>query len=250
VGTASLVSGIMLVLIGFATIGQALLANYFTLEQFFDSLAFNIIIGLPFIIVGALLLRKYDRDKKKEKEPIQNNVPEKEVELVKESEWSPKKSPTVKGIFIGVIVVSIIFGGMYLILSQSFVVSTSGMEPELQIYDLIRYNEVPFNEIQIGDIIAYYSPSEQDKVIVHRVAEITNEDPLTIRTKGDARPTSIPGMDFPITEDEYIGRIDTIVPGGGQISRVFVAPFNIIILIAAFVIPIVIMKIREQKKKI
>jgi len=55
----------MLVLIGFATIGQAMVSNYFTVEQFFDSLAFNIIVGLPFIIVGGLLLRKYDKDKKK-----------------------------------------------------------------------------------------------------------------------------------------------------------------------------------------
>jgi len=181
--------------------------------------------------------------------PIQNYKPEKEEEPVKKSEWSPKKSPILKGVIIGIIAVSIIFGGIFVSMYHSFVVSTSGMEPELQIFDLIRYDEIPFNEIKIGDIIVYYSPSEQDKVIVHRVSAITNEDPLTIRTKGDARPTSIPGMDFPITEEEYIGKVAYVIPQVGYVTRVLTPPFNIIILVAAFVIPIVIMKIRERKSE-
>jgi len=189
------------------------------------------------IVGGGLLLRKYDSDKKKENEPIQNKEPE--------VSW---KYPILKGVIIGIIAVSIIFGGVYLSLSQSFVVSTSGMEPALEVFDLIRYNKVPFNEIKVGDIIVFYSPSEQDKVTVHRVDAIINEDPLTIRAKGDARPTSIPGTDYPITEEEYIGRIDSIFPGGGYISRVYTPSLSIFIIIVAFVIPIVIMRILEKRK--
>ncbi len=57
-GTANLVAGIALLLIGFATIGQAVLAPYWTLAQWFDVLLLNIIIGIPFIAIGAYLLRK------------------------------------------------------------------------------------------------------------------------------------------------------------------------------------------------
>jgi len=60
-GTASIIAGIGLMLVGFATIGQSLLSTFWTVEQFFDLLIFNIIIGLPFIIIGTILLRKYDR---------------------------------------------------------------------------------------------------------------------------------------------------------------------------------------------
>ena len=60
-GTASIIVGIGLMLVGFATIGQSLLSTFWTVEQFFDMLIFNIIIGLPFIIIGTILLRKYDR---------------------------------------------------------------------------------------------------------------------------------------------------------------------------------------------
>jgi len=243
VGTASLIAGIGLMMIGFAVIAQGFLGTYFTTAQFFDSVLFNVIIGIPLIVLGAYFLKQYDIAKKKEAEP------KKDIQYKTQPEWNLKKSPILKGVIIGIIAVSIIFGGIFVSMYHSFVVSTSGMEPELQIFDLIRYDEIPFNEIKIGDIIVYYSPSEQDKVIVHRVSAITNEDPLTIRTKGDARPTSIPGTDFPITKEEYIGKIVTIVPGGGHIAKVFAPPFNIIILVAAFVIPIVIMKIRERKSK-
>ena len=42
------------------------------------------------------------------------------------------------------------------------------------------------------------------RVIVHRVVSILDDNPKTIRTQGDANPGSIPGTDFPITEEEYI----------------------------------------------
>ena len=184
--------------------------------------------------------------------PIQNYKPEKKAEPKEDiqnksqPEWNLKKSPILKGVIIGIIAVSIIFGGIFVSMYHSFVVTTSGMEPELQIFDLIRYDEIPFNEIKIGDVIVYYSPSEQDRVIVHRVVSIIDDDPLTLKAKGDARPTSIPGTDFPITEKEYIGRVDSITPGGGHISKVFTPPLNIVIIIVAFVTPIVIMKKREK----
>ena len=65
----------------------------------------------------------------------------------------------------------------------------------------------PFEDIEVGDIIVFDRPSDHNRVIVHRVASILDDDPKTIRTKGDANPGSIPGTDFPITEEEYLGKV-------------------------------------------
>ena len=66
-GTASLIAGIGFMLVGFAVIAQAILAPYFTIEQMIDYVLLNSVFGIPLILIGAALLTKYDRDKKKEK---------------------------------------------------------------------------------------------------------------------------------------------------------------------------------------
>ena len=89
-----------------------------------------------------------------------------------------------------------------------YVVASGSMIPVLQVYDvLIVQGHESFEDIEIGDIIVFNRPSDHNRVIVHRVASILDEDPRTIRTKGDANPGSIPGTDFPITEKEYIGKV-------------------------------------------
>jgi len=63
-GTASLIAGIGFMLVGFAVIAQGLLGTYPTLEQMMEWVVFNMVIGIPFLLVGVLLLRKYDMDRK------------------------------------------------------------------------------------------------------------------------------------------------------------------------------------------
>ena len=85
-----------------------------------------------------------------------------------------------------------------------YVVASGSMIPKLQVYDvLIVQGHVQFEDVQIGDIIVFDRPSGQDRVIVHRVVSITDDDPKTLRTKGDNNVASIPGTDFPITEIAY-----------------------------------------------
>jgi len=62
VGTASLVIGLILILGGF---GMFLVGTTDpTIGWYFFFLA-QMIVGIPMIVVGALFLRKYDRDRKK-----------------------------------------------------------------------------------------------------------------------------------------------------------------------------------------
>ena len=53
-----------------------------------------------------------------------------------------------------------------------------------------------------------------------------NDEPKTIRTKGDANPASIPGTDFPITEEEYIGKVAYTLPQVGYVTQLLKPPIN------------------------
>ncbi|HET6799024.1 MAG TPA: hypothetical protein VFH25_00550, partial [Nitrososphaeraceae archaeon] len=54
--------------------------------------------------------------------------------------------------------------------------------------------------------------------------------------QGDANPSSIPGVDFPITEKDYIGKVAFVVPGIGVITRAISPPVNYIIIAAILAI--------------
>ena len=103
------------------------------------------------------------------------------------------------------------------------------MIPVIQEGDLLSINpNESFEEVEIGDIIIFNNPTDPNRVNFARVVSITNEDPKTIRTQGDANPGSIPGTDFPITEEEYIGKVAYIIPQVGYIGH---SPNYIIIIV-------------------
>ncbi|MFB5632799.1 MAG: signal peptidase I [Nitrosopumilus sp.] len=129
-----------------------------------------------------------------------------------------------------------------------YVVASGSMIPVLEVYDvLIVSGHVPFDELEVGDIIVFDRPSDHNRVIVHRVASILDEDPRTIRTKGDANPASIPGTDFPITDEEYIGKVAYTLPQVGYVTQLLKPPINYVII--AIVIGIMIVKQFSKRKK-
>lgn len=165
------------------------------------------------------------------------------------------KKSLSKGIIKDIIIVAIGVLAIWIALQFAFgtenpfyVVSSGSMIPVLEVYDvLVVSGHVPFDEIEVGDIIVFNRPSDHDRVIVHRVAAILEDDPRTLRTKGDANPASISGTDFPITEDEYIGEVAYVIPQIGYITQVLRPPTNYIII--AIVIGIMIYKQMIKKKK-
>jgi len=151
-------------------------------------------------------------------------------------------------IIVGVGVLAIWIGLQVAFGTQNpfYVVASGSMIPVLQVYDvLIVQGHEPFEDIKIGDIIVFNRPSDHNRVIVHRVASILDDDPKTIRTKGDANPASIPGTDFPITEDEYIGKVAYVLPQVGYVTQLLRPPINYIII----VIVIGIMVVKQMAKK-
>ncbi len=157
-----------------------------------------------------------------------------------------------KDIIIVVVGVLIIWMGLRVVFGTEnpfYVVSSGSMVPELLVFDvLVVQGNDPFESVIVGDIIVFDRPSDHDRVIVHRVAAITNEDPFTIRTKGDANPASIPGTDFPITEEEFIGKVAYVIPQVGYVTRILTPPINYIII--AIIIAVMITKeVRKRKKE-
>lgn len=153
-------------------------------------------------------------------------------------------SGIVKDIIIVAIGIAIIWVGLRVTFGTEnpfYVVSSGSMIPNLNIFDVIVVNgNVPFDHLKIGDIIVFNRPVIHDKVIVHRVAEILNNDPLIIRTKGDANPASIPGTDFPISKEDYIGKVVYVIPQIGYVTRILTPPINYVII--AVIIGIMIVK--------
>jgi len=132
-----------------------------------------------------------------------------------------------------------------------YVVASGSMLPELQVYDvLIVQGHVLFEDVQIGDIIVFDRPSGHDRVIVHRVVSITDDDPRTLRTKGDNNVASIPGTDFPITEKEYIGTVQFNIPQIGYVTQILKPPTNyilIVLVIGVMIVKEILKRKKEQK---
>ena len=107
-----------------------------------------------------------------------------------------------------------------------------------------------FEDVKIGDIIVFDRPKDHDKVIVHRVVAVVDDDPKTLRTKGDNNQRSIVGTDYPITEKEYIGTVVYVVPQVGFITQILQPPINYIIIAVIIGIMIIRQVYKKDKKKL
>ncbi|HXW11889.1 MAG TPA: hypothetical protein VD694_03945, partial [Nitrososphaeraceae archaeon] len=102
-----------------------------------------------------------------------------------------------------------------------------------------------------GDIIVFRAPEAttedgKPKVIVHRISEIgTFFGKQVVTTKGDANPYSIPGIDFPILKENYVGKVVYVIPKIGTISMILTPPINYIVM--AIIIGLLIYSIRPRK---
>jgi signal peptidase len=171
--------------------------------------------------------------------------------------------------------------------NQFYIVSSDSMIPSLNINDLLvirdsgssnndddkGYSSYSFYNLKVGDIIVFKAQGEEEEdqddrrtitiTIVHRVAEIIQTDDKSnnnnkssgsriIRTKGDANPFSIPGIDYPVREQDYIGKVVYVIPGVGLITKVFRPPvIYIIISITLTILLFLYIKKgkREQEKR-
>ena len=163
---------------------------------------------------------------------------------------------SIRGIVKDVIIVAVCVTVIWIGLTSYFgaqnpfyVVSSGSMYPELAMYDIIVISgHTLFEDIKIGDIIVFDRPKDHDKVIVHRVVAVVDDNPKTLRTKGDNNQNSIVGTDYPITKEEYIGTVVHVIPQVGFITKILQPPINYII-IAVIIGVMIIRQIVKNKKK-
>src|SRR5215469_11199673 len=109
-------------------------------------------------------------------------------------------------------------------LNSTLIMTSSSMSPNLRQNDGVIVDHVPFNSLKIGDIIVFKThrtdASGNHATIVHRVAQIVTENgQRIIRAKGDANPDSIPGVDYPIFQQNYIGKVVYVIPQLGAVNN-------------------------------
>jgi len=91
--------------------------------------------------------------------------------------------------------------------ADHFQATSENMEPVI-----MKGNEVeidrsfPFAEMKIGDTMVFASNPDGRKLL-SRIVEVTEEKPYTLRTQGDANSASLPGREYSITEEQYIGKV-------------------------------------------
>jgi len=165
---------------------------------------------------------------------------------------------SMKGIIKDIIIVAVCVAVIWIGLTAYFgaqnpfyVVSSGSMYPELAMYDIIVISgHTLFEDIKIGDIIVFDKPKDHDKVIVHRVVAVVDDDPKTLRTKGDNNQRSIVGTDYPITEEEYIGKVVHVIPQVGFITKILQPPINYIIIAVIVGVMIIRQVYRKEKKEL
>jgi signal peptidase len=132
------------------------------------------------------------------------------------------------------------------------------MIPTLNISDFVIINHnIPFSNLKVGDIIVFKSPgslipNEQHETIVHRIVHIsTGIEGRVITTKGDANDGSIPYIDYPLREQNYVGKVVYVIPKLGLVTKMLSPPTNYYIIIGVIMITVVYYSRigrREQQK--
>lgn len=107
---------------------------------------------------------------------------------------------------------------------EILMIASDSMSPLLTTGDIVAVGKnVNFSDVGTGDIIAFKEPvpdTDEAYDIISRVNEILidPEDNLVIVTKGDANSGSIPGIDFPIYENNFIGIVSELFSGRESIQ--------------------------------
>jgi signal peptidase len=164
----------------------------------------------------------------------------------------------LKYIIIAVIIVALVWVAIRVsfgVINPFYVVASESMVPRLNVGDFVVVSHnIPFDELNRGDIIVFKEPvpdGEEADAIVHRVNEILsdpNGNPV-ILTKGDANSGSIPGIDFPIYESNYVGKVVLDIPKLGLVTKAISPPVNYIIIAIILVILFFLFKKGKDKTR-
>lgn len=135
------------------------------------------------------------QDKKRARQELAESLGEKKTE----SEAGRRVNKVISAIATVILIIAAAFCGYVLVMNAQgkpvnvfgryvMKVVTGSMEPSIHTGDYIIVKETEISELEVGDIITFYSDQEdiRGKLVTHRIAAI-NEDG-SFETKGDANP--------------------------------------------------------------
>ncbi len=114
---------------------------------------------------------------------------------------------TISTIALGLIIIAVISSGY-----RPLVVVSNSMSPTIERGDIVFVSPVNPEDIDIGDVIAFYK--KEYGIIVHRVISVQRDNgTLTLVTKGDANNVA----DEPVSYRSIVGKVIVVVPSLGKI---------------------------------
>lgn len=141
------------------------------------------------------------------------------------------KAMTVVGIILCVILAPILVMNLVLLIKgyssdevpsigghMPLIVLTDSMFPEIQSGDLIICKTVQPDEVQVGDVIAFFDPAGSGTTVVsHRVTKVYQENGMLCwNTKGDNNNTE---DSLPVTQEDLVGVYTGIrIQGAGDVA--------------------------------
>ncbi|MEM3708318.1 MAG: signal peptidase I [Nitrososphaerales archaeon] len=131
-----------------------------------------------------------------------------------------------------------------------FSVSSESMAPTLNVGDYIVVKAEPFDNLNVGDIIVFYSPWKSNDIIVHRIYDIRIYDgEKVLITKGDNNYTNPEPDPWYVKKEHYIGKYTGFkIPYLGYLALFFPYPVNYL-LIVFIIVMIFIMELSYRKNE-
>jgi signal peptidase len=124
---------------------------------------------------------------------------------------------------LSIVIVPSLFG------CQFEAIRSGSMSPAIDTGSLAITRPVNPYSIEVGDVIAYRSPTAPDTLVIHRVAGIENDSTLSFRTKGDANKT----LDAYVLPAEAVeGQVKLSIPLAGYLAGFARSSAGYVILLA------------------
>ena len=122
---------------------------------------------------------------------------------------------------------------------QEFNVISGSMEPDISIGSLVYVKEIAFENLTVGDVIAFKSGAS---VVTHRITSLDESNRL-IRTKGDANSVE----DFmPVAYRDLIGKVEYHVPLLGFLAAWISETIGKIVAVILLVIGVLLSNIVQK----
>ena len=191
---------------------------------------------------------KEEAAKKTYEEELEKQLIEEEEEKKTRVKISPKErlknSPGLQGVLIGLVAVVVLLGIIYLSTPQdAFYMSNNALSPDVNQGDVLHYQKTPLMEIKKNDIIAFANPDGEFAAKIGKVREAWNDgDSFFLKTSSNAAPSNY----SVITNENFIGKITSIESAVGWKLVWLMFPLNLFMIIAVFVAPIIILKVRKK----